>query len=322
MVNKIIIDTDIGGDCDDAAALAVALELMNAGECQVVAVTHCTMYAEGAGCIEAILKYYGHPEIPIGCFCKEDNIKNEWYEVYAVDVAMRYPTQYKKGIPYENSVKLMRRMLAESEDKITIVTTGYFTTLAGLLKSEPDELSELSGVELVRNKVERAICMAGMFKEFATSDELSSGKYVLLPECNVKADIPSAKIVFEMWPTELILSSFEIGVNIITCGELQTKGNINNPVRNSYEFWSKKFGNGAIGRSSWDPVTVLYSIRQGGNYYALHPFGRICVDDKGCTHWQADSECRHTFLEEKMNPKQVEREINEILNRDMTRMHG
>ena len=31
MGKKIIFDTDIGCDCDDAAALAVALELMNAG---------------------------------------------------------------------------------------------------------------------------------------------------------------------------------------------------------------------------------------------------------------------------------------------------
>ena len=43
MATKIIFDTDIGCDCDDAAALALALELMNAGECELLAVTHCTM---------------------------------------------------------------------------------------------------------------------------------------------------------------------------------------------------------------------------------------------------------------------------------------
>lgn len=63
MGRKIIFDTDIGGNCDDAAALA--LELMNAGECELLAVTHCTMHESAARCIESILNYYGHPEIPV-----------------------------------------------------------------------------------------------------------------------------------------------------------------------------------------------------------------------------------------------------------------
>lgn len=322
MINKIIIDTDIGGDCDDAAALAVALELMNAGECQIIAVTHCTMYEEGAGCIEAILNYYGHPEIPIGCFNKEDNIKGEWCNIYATDVALRYPTRYMTGAHYENSVRVMRKTLAEAEEKVTIVTIGFFTTIARLLQSDPDEYSDLTGFELVKNKVERVICMGGMFKEFLPGEVLSSGEYTLTPECNVKADILSSKIVFEKWPTELVLCSFEIGVKIITCGDLQINGNIDNPVRKCYETWSEKFGNGAIGRESWDPVTLLYSIRPESQYYDLYPYGRICVDDQGCTTWHPDDDCRHTFLKEKKHPKEIEREINKILNRDITRIHS
>ena len=38
-MNKIIFDTDIGGDCDDAGALAILHEAQNAGKAELLAVT-------------------------------------------------------------------------------------------------------------------------------------------------------------------------------------------------------------------------------------------------------------------------------------------
>lgn len=38
---KIIFDTDIGGDCDDAGALALLHRLCDMGEAELLAVTHC-----------------------------------------------------------------------------------------------------------------------------------------------------------------------------------------------------------------------------------------------------------------------------------------
>ena len=39
---KIIFDTDIGGDCDDAGALALIHRLCDKGEAELLAVTHCS----------------------------------------------------------------------------------------------------------------------------------------------------------------------------------------------------------------------------------------------------------------------------------------
>lgn len=63
---QIIFDADIGGDCDDASALALALELALAGECSLAAVTSCTENASSAGCIEAFFLHYGVPAPAIG----------------------------------------------------------------------------------------------------------------------------------------------------------------------------------------------------------------------------------------------------------------
>lgn len=38
---KILFDTDIGCDCDDAGALALLHRLCDRGEAELLAVTHC-----------------------------------------------------------------------------------------------------------------------------------------------------------------------------------------------------------------------------------------------------------------------------------------
>lgn len=318
MKPKIIFDTDIGCDCDDSVALAVALELMNAGECQLLAVTSCTMHEAAGGCIEAILRYYGQPDIPVGSFHAEDGFeKNEWHDVYASTVAMKYENRYRRGEHYENSVKLLRKVLANAEEKVTIVATGAMTSLAKLLMSSPDEYSALSGLELVRRKVDRAVCMGGRFAE-EWLEPVVVGTDIVEAEWNIKGDITSAQVLCDRWPVELIFCSYEIGLQIITGQVLQTEGREDNPVRTCYEVWGKSAG-GAVGRESWDGATMLYAIRPERGYWDLYPYGRVRVDEAGRTTWQPDEGCRHSFLIEKMPPKDIEVEINDILNRDIER---
>jgi len=57
---QIILDTDIGMDCDDAGALLILLRLMEAQKCELLAITHCTSNPYGAMAINAIDRYYGH----------------------------------------------------------------------------------------------------------------------------------------------------------------------------------------------------------------------------------------------------------------------
>ena len=64
-ITKIIFDTDIGGDCDDAGALAMLHRLCDLGECELLAVTACYASPYVAGCIDAINRYYGHV-VPVG----------------------------------------------------------------------------------------------------------------------------------------------------------------------------------------------------------------------------------------------------------------
>ena len=55
---KIIFDTDIGGDCDDAGALALIHRLCDKGEAELLAVTHCYNGEYYAGCIDSINRFF------------------------------------------------------------------------------------------------------------------------------------------------------------------------------------------------------------------------------------------------------------------------
>ena len=65
---SLIIDTDLGCDCDDAGALAVAHALEGEGLCRIVAMTHCTSRFDGYAAMDAINRYYGRGDIPIGTY--------------------------------------------------------------------------------------------------------------------------------------------------------------------------------------------------------------------------------------------------------------
>ena len=55
---KIILDTDIGGDCDDAIALALLNNLINAEKCSLLLVTLAINFDGGCSTVRAINEYY------------------------------------------------------------------------------------------------------------------------------------------------------------------------------------------------------------------------------------------------------------------------
>lgn len=104
-----------------------------------------------------------------------------------------------------NGWELYRRLLASQPDhSVSICSTGFVSCLAQLLVSEPDDISPLSGVELVRKKVKCLYLMAGIF----TSSEEA--------DYNFLQDPTYAKLLFEFWPrsVDVVFSPMEVGNEI------------------------------------------------------------------------------------------------------------
>ena len=58
-MKRILLDTDMGVDCDDAVALALTLKAENAGLAELVGVTASTTRRGAVATVNAICRYYG-----------------------------------------------------------------------------------------------------------------------------------------------------------------------------------------------------------------------------------------------------------------------
>ena len=62
---RLIFDTDIGNDVDDAMALCMIHALASRGECQPLAVTITKDNPYAAPIVDLLNTFFGRPEIPI-----------------------------------------------------------------------------------------------------------------------------------------------------------------------------------------------------------------------------------------------------------------
>ena len=121
VAKKIIIDTDIGPDCDDAAALAMANIYHKTGWVDVLAVIHCTSNPWGVGAIRRINQYYGH-DFEVATLKDEGFLVGKETEKYNKALALSSPAIELEAM---DSIALYRKLLANTEDgSIEIVAIG------------------------------------------------------------------------------------------------------------------------------------------------------------------------------------------------------
>ncbi len=315
---KILFDTDIGCDCDDAGAMAVLHELANRGECEILAVTHCCAGPYNAGCIDAINRYFGRPDLPVGVFHPEDHVATQWKDVYARAVAERFPNRFPPEAACPGTLEVLRRALAEAKDgEVIFVVTGSMYSMARLVESGPDEISSFSGRELIRRKIRRTVVMGGRFHSQWPQPIVLDGNDRVDAEFNILCDISSARKVCSRWPGELVFCSYEIGLALHTGVELQTRGCPENPVRASYALWGAQ--NGETGRESWDLTAMLYAIRPDAGYWTLHEPGWVRISEDGVTSLEPAPDGRHTFLIECAPVEEVRQALDRLLDADALR---
>ena len=291
-ITKIIFDTDIGGDCDDAGALAMLHRLCDLGECELLAVTACYASPYVAGCIDAINRYYGHV-VPVGILHGKPSAEPGVYaKGLCEEFENSYPPEEENRIP--DTVSVIRRTLADAEDhSVTLAATGSMASLAALVQSPADEISPLDGKALITQKVLRTVVMGGRFYGTWPMPVVIGSDFTVTWEWNIHADIPAAQMMCRTWPGELIFSSYEIGLFCVTMKGYAQTAPKEDPVRRAYELHpcGREYG-----RESWDHTALLYAIRPDAGYWNLHPFGRVTVDDDGVTSWNAEEGAQQSYL--------------------------
>ena len=206
---KIIYDTDMGNDVDDALALAMLHSLQNRGESELLAVTATKDHDEVAPYLDAINTFYGRGSIPIGVTDSDVTPERSRFTGVTLernDDEYLYPHDLNIGDPVPSAVHLLRESLAgQPDNSVVIVQVGFSTNLAELLQTDGDNFSSLPGLELVEQKVKHISIMAGTFAPVDGQAHL---------EYNIVQDIPSAQYLAENWPTTIYWSGCEVGLAI------------------------------------------------------------------------------------------------------------
>lgn len=295
---KLIFDTDMGNDIDDALALGVIHALQSRGECELLAVTLSKDNEFAGPFVDLVNTFYGRGHIPIGVVRHGKTPENSRYltdTVRANDNGQpRFPHALKSGKDAPEAVGLLRQTLAsQSDQSVTLVVVGFSTNIARLLESPADDHSPLNGRELVSRKVRLLSMMAGMFSEQNR-----------VKEYNVYIDAPAARKVFSDWPTPLVASGFEIGqaIKFPATSIEQDFGYVkHHPLSHAYRLYQKM----PYDRETWDLTSVLYAVRPDRGYFGLSPAGKISVDSTDVTQFEVREDGRQRFLT--VNAEQIAR---------------
>jgi inosine-uridine nucleoside N-ribohydrolase len=298
---RLIFDTDMGNDVDDAMALAIIHALQSRGECELLAVTVTKDNKYAAPFVDLMNTFYGRGGIPIGMVRGGVTPQDGKYlrqVVTAQDGGQpRYPHDLTDSAAAPEATQLLRQVLAAQPDQsVVVVMVGFSTNMARLLASGPDAASPLDGMGLVRQKVRLLSTMAGAFgpAEIAKRQR----------EYNIIQDLPAAKKVFAEWPTPVVASGWEIGNAIQHPAQSMREDYrfvAKHPLVEAYSYYRGLTKD----QSTYDLTSVLYGVRPDRDYFDLSPTGRIVVEDDGFTRFVADPKGSHRIL--LVRPDQITR---------------
>ena len=299
---KIIHDTDICGDWDDVGAIAVLNALADLGEVEILGM--CINTAGDAAdwndkVVDILNTYYGRPDIPIGV--AEDGVwMNDLYGRWSV---------IDRGFYYDldtvwKSTDLFRKLLAEQPDTSVVITSvGFLSNLYNLLKSEPDQYSDLDGAGLVAKKVKFLSCMAGGYPNGTA-------------EANLQDWQGKAKFVIDNFPRPILFTSVQVGDFETGTPLLETPEN--NPVRAIYERGQELKYPDHIGHPSFDLVTVLVAARDVNQYFNPTVNGTntitIAEDGEQFNQWYDTPDHGHRYFTHK-NIAVVTNELNYLMTK-------
>jgi len=258
---SVLLDTDIGPDCDDVGALVVLHDLARKYQITISAICNCTSNPYGCGAIDVVNRYCGAAEIPIGITGRRHFWDGPDTRYYNRLISERFHTQYfpvgeKKP---ENALKLYKEALqAAEDDSVIFVTIGMLNNLAELVETAP---------ELLERKVYAFVTMAG--RQFEKQKEF-----------NVNCDGAAFRKFITEVKAPIFFSPFETGAAVCSGftpeGEKNTE---NNPVFVSYrEYLNAMRTEKTLLNASFDLTAVHFAFEGEGKYYKLSDAGEMLCD--------------------------------------------
>lgn len=235
---RIILGTDWWTDCDDVAALRIVCNAIKAGRWMLCGVILNGCMSDSCTSLSNFLSAE-NISVPIGIDRRATDFGGK--PPYQKRLAAMGLGTVRCNDDCEDAVHLYRRLLAAAPDhSVELVEIGYLQALADTLDSPPDDISPLSGMELIKQKVKFFWCMAGNWEKdegrennFARNARASDGAYRLLSR----------------YPGAVCFLGYEVGLSVIA-----------HPPKTDPLLCRAFADHGSPGgRSAWDPMLVALS---------------------------------------------------------------
>lgn len=266
---KLIIDTDIGMDLDDVAAMGIMHMLMDLEEIEVLAIGIVNGSAQSVPFLDALNTWHGRPDLPIGVIkmtapLSKNNYSSEMLESYPHDLTA-------EAAP--DVVTLYRQVLAAQPDRsVTLVSMAAATNIADLLNSPADSISPLTGRELVEKKLKLYLPSGGAETKFPRGK--LGGNY--------RVDRVAAGVEVEQMPT-----SFPM-IYVGSDGKLRLGAQLNEKADDHFLRRTGEIAFKGEIKSffTWDQVHLLYAARPAlRDKWVLSEPGNIQVIEGDLLEW-------------------------------------
>ncbi|MBQ2758797.1 MAG: hypothetical protein IJE93_03430 [Clostridia bacterium] len=293
-MRTFIFGTDWWSDCDDAVALKILCNAHKKGEITLagIAINACMEYSVAS--VDGFLAKEGINSVPIGIDLEATDFSG--VGPYQKRLS-QYAVRYKKNEDAENAVRLYRKILASAAEKVEIIEVGFLNVFASLLESEPDLISEKSGIELVKEKVSHIWVMAGKWDE-------NGGKEHNF--CNNHRSRKAARIFCEKCPARVTFLGFEIGVDVIS-GQHLSDGVLKDVLTDHRS---------ENGRSSWDPMTAALALAgepEKAGYSVVKGTARVDEAD-GSNFFRENENGLHRFVKRNFPAEYYSDIINSLID--------
>ena len=254
---KIIIDTDIGDDVDDAFAVALALR---SPELQILGIS--TTFGDTqtrAKLLDRLLGEAGRPEIPVAVGTPGPDPGNFTQRRYAEGGHFPRPS-------HPHAVDFILDQIRHYPAEITLVAIGPLVNVGSLIDKDAATFRKLRRVVLMGGSIERGYGDLGYTKPHGPD-----------PEWNIKNDISSAQKLFGSGVSIFMmpLDSTQLKLDEVKRAVLFQAGTpITDALTLLYHEWGQETP------TLFDPMTIAYIVNP--KLCPVKPM-RITVDDQGFT---------------------------------------
>lgn len=293
-MRSIILGTDWFTDCDDAVALRLLCRAHMRGEIDLSAVVINACMPDSVPSLDGFITLEGCPLPLIGIDHSATVFKGS--STYQRRLS-EYASVYRSNEDAEDGVRVYRRALARAKERVDICEIGFLQVTCALTESEGDDISPLSGIELIRRKVGRLYIMGGRW-------DVDGGIEYNFASSPIAA--AAAHKVLSQFPRPISLLGFEVGYGVITGRHL--------PADDHLKLAMCDHGS-PDGRHSWDPMLVALALARNGDEAGYgYVEGVASADgDSGANHFTPGNFGQHRYVIKKHDDSFYEKIIDELI---------